>query len=405
MEVSLGCNSHLENRPLGQTLKNREDVEDFVHGLGFLATGGGGPIEDGLELLAEELAAGREVSWIGIDELSPDAWTVSVSRMGGPPPVEDGPTREELSLYGLREPDVHGNEGGKARVNRQVVAVGALSDFAGVQISGIIPIEVGGGNTAGPMVTGMRLGIPTIDGDYAGRAIPELGNMKVEILGKSCAPLAFVDRWDNVVIASRVVTGAMADRIGRMLGVASFGRLGMAGYLMPAREARTAMVPGTLSLALKLGQAIRRGGVRGHAVEELVAEAEGWLIFRGQVTRVERESKGAFQHFYATVLLNGTDEFQHQNLKIWLKNEAHIAWLDGDPLVTSPDRISIVDATTAVPVTNMRISAGQHLAVIGMKPLDPIYRTPEALSAFSARHFGWDIDYIPIEDKMRSRVG
>src|SRR5439155_25269830 len=40
-------------------LRASDDVEDFVNGLGFFGTGGGGPISDGLELLLRELAEGR----------------------------------------------------------------------------------------------------------------------------------------------------------------------------------------------------------------------------------------------------------------------------------------------------------------------------------------------------------
>jgi DUF917 family protein len=380
-------------------LQTREDVEDFVYGCGYLATGGGGPMEDGIEILNDELDAGHEVGWVDLDTIPDDAWTITTARIGGRPAATGGPTPDELATYGLIEPDVHGNEGGPPGVNRQVVAVQELARFAGVEIAAIVSLELGGATTPGGMVTANRLGIPTVDGDYTGRAIPELGNMKVEMCGKDSAPLAFVDRWDNVSILQRVGGSAMADRIGRMLGVASFGRIGMAGYLLTAGEAREAMVPNTLSLCLDMGRAIRRARSATRPIEQLVRDSKGWLLFKGRVTLAERDIR-PFVHFLGTIHLEGIDEFEGQSFRMWWKNETHVTWLNDRPLITSPDQVTAVDAHSLIPVLNPDIFEGFELAIIGMEAPDPIYRTDVGLAALSARHFGFDLDYVPIEDQL-----
>jgi DUF917 family protein len=383
-------------------LTTHEDIEDFINGLAFYATGGGGPMTDGMELFTRELDEGRPIGWVDVDELPDDAWTVTATRMGGPPPVEGGPSAEELALYGLKEPDTHGNEGagGQPRVNRQAVAVEALAKYAQVEISAIVPVELGGGNLPGAMATASRLGMSSIDGDYTGRAAPELGNMKVELSGRRVAPFALVDRWNNVTIVTKVSGAAMADRMSRMLGVASFGRLGMAAYLMPVREAKDTIVRNSMTRSLELGRVIRKGAAAGRPIEEVLEHTQGWLLFKGRVTKTERDPKGAFQHFYGEHHLEGTEEFAGSRFRIWFKNEHHVAWLDDKPLVTSPDLITVVDRKTGVPVLNVAIREGQDLAVIGLKPLDAIYRTKEAIDAFGPRHFGFDIDYVPIEDSL-----
>ena len=47
---------------LKATLKNRQEIEDFVRGCTFYGTGGGGLPENGIDSLVSELEKGREVS-------------------------------------------------------------------------------------------------------------------------------------------------------------------------------------------------------------------------------------------------------------------------------------------------------------------------------------------------------
>ena len=55
-----------------------------------------------------------------------------------------------------------------------VEAVRELTAYTGNRIDAIVPFELGAWNTTAPMDAALRLGIKVVDGDYAGRAIPEL---------------------------------------------------------------------------------------------------------------------------------------------------------------------------------------------------------------------------------------
>jgi DUF917 family protein len=46
---------------------------------------------------------------------------------------------------------------------------------------------------------------------------------------------------------------------------------------------------------------------------------------------------------------------------------------------------------------------GQRVTVIGI-PCQPIWRTPRGLTLAGPRYFRWDIDYIPIEQRMAGRA-
>jgi DUF917 family protein len=379
------------------TLTDPKQIEDFVHGLTFLGTGGGGgPAENGIKTLMAERQAGRPVGWVDVDTLPDDAWTVTVAGMGGRPPKE-GPPEAELHELGLVTEKYPFRTTLPAAVNE-------LAAYKGVKISAIVPIEMGSGNTPGPMLVANQLGVPTLDGDYAGRAIPELNNCKPEIFRIPIAPIAFVDKWGDVVLVPKTASTEMADRIGRMLCLGAYSGVGIACYLMQVKDARRYMVRGTLSKSLALGAARRQALEAGHdPVEALAREAGGWVLFRGEVSEAGWEDRGGFMFGYGTHHLKGEGPDAGHTSKVWYKNEHHIVWIDEIPFVTSPDIIALVDAATGEARPNNVIAAGQHMAVIGTPVSDPAYRTDAGLAILAPRHFGFDIPYVPIEDAVGRR--
>ena len=124
----------------------------------------------------------------------------------------------------------------------------------------------------------------------------------------------------------------------------------------------------------------------------------GWLLFKGVVSGKNWESRDGYM--YGTTLIKGMEEFRGEEAKIWFKNENHILWIDGEPKVTSPDLIEVVDLETAEPITNTDLKAGDRVAVIGVKCVE-IFRTEKGLEVLGPKHFGFDIEYIPIEERMK----
>ncbi len=379
-----------------QTLTTIEQIEDFVHGLTFLGTGGGGgPAESGIKTLIAERDAGRPVGWVDTDELPDDAWTVSVAGMGGRAPRE-GPPAEELTALGLV------SEKFPMRATLPA-AVNELAAYKGVKVSAVIPIELGSGNTPGPMLVANQLGVPTLDGDYAGRAIPELTNCKPEIFGVPITPIAYVDKWGDVVLVRDVASTEMADRIGRMLCLAGYSGIGIACYLLQAKDAKQYMVRSSLSKALALGAARRKAlAANKDPVDVLAKAAGGWVLFKGEVSEAEWENRAGFMFGYGTHHLKGVEEDAGHTGKVWYKNENHIVWKDDKPFVTSPDLIALVDLDTGEAKPNSVVAAGQRLAVIGTKASDPAYRTEKGLTILSPQHFGFDIPYVPVEEAVES---
>jgi DUF917 family protein len=202
-----------------------------------MATGGGGSAEEGREVFTAALEEGLKIEWVDAGDISDDTWTVSPYTMGSiaPPSPE---TQAAIARLGLVDRLGH---------RAMEVAVRELEQYVGVKIGAIVPVELGADSTPDPLVTGARLGIPVVDGDYVGRAVPEEMQNITYLYGKEGWPFTSVDRWGNVCIVKEACSHHMMERIGKMLSVAAYGDCYMAAYLLDRRA-----VPG-------------KGGALGHA--------------------------------------------------------------------------------------------------------------------------------------------
>ena len=373
------------------TLRNRQDCNDFIRGCLFMGTGGGGGVEWGTEMLVAALDEGLSIEWVDISEIPDDAWTCTPYGMGSiaPPSPETQATIARLGLV-----DKLGHRAMEA-------AVQELGKYTGVEIGAIVAAELGVGNTPAPLITGVRLGIPVVDGDYAGRAIPEEMQGTPYLYKKDSFPLASVDGWGNVVILKQACSPYMLERIGKMMAVAAFGMCNIAATLLSGREMKEIVVPGTLTKCLNLGRAIRQALEQGDdPIQAAIEYTGGWLLFEGEVTSKDWEDRDGYM--FGTTHIKGSGDHAGHTLDVWFENENHVSWLDGEPYVCSPDIVTIVDRETGEGFTNTVIDVGHRVAVVGVKGLEA-FRSERGLAAAGPRYFGFDIDYMPIEEQMKAR--
>jgi DUF917 family protein len=239
-----------------------------------------------------------------------------------------------------------------------------------MEIGGIVPVELGAGNTPAPLITGTRLSIPVVDGDYARRAIPEEMQGTPYLYDKRGWPFTSVDRWGNVCIVKEACSLHMMERIGKMLSMAAYGFCHMAAYLLIGREMKEILVRDTLTKSLELGRAIRQARERGE--DPILASLKftgGWLLFEGEVVNKEWEAREGYM--FGTTYIEGKGEFKGHTFKVWFKNENHVSWLDNKPFVTSPDLVVIVDRKSGEGITNTLLDADQEVGVIGTKGWRP----------------------------------
>jgi uncharacterized protein len=368
---------------MGQ-IKTGTDVADFLRGADFMSASGGGNPAVQHEQLLEDLAQGRDVGFVPLSDLDPDGVTFSVCYSGSIAPESfDDPEERALALGG-----------GKVYDLPFVQAVRTLEDVLGLNCAGLVSIEIGGINTGAILSAASRLGLPLVDGDYSGRAIPELHATVLHVYEAEPLPMACVDHFGNEVILRMSPSDAWAERIGKHLALASLGMIACAFAALPARETAKMYVPGSMSECLSLGRAIREARENGRdPVEAAAAALDGWVIFRGKVTGRDWANTGYME---GTHELSGTGSFAGHTLKVWFRNENHVSWLDGEPWVMSPDLIEFCDLVTGEPLVNTYVELGQEIAVVGRRRRDQ-FDSPAGLGALGPRHFGFDLEFRGIE--------
>ncbi len=347
---------------------SKSDMEDIIYGAAFLGAGGGGSTVQGLSLVDEISGEGRRVVLVDPSEVGDEELVVVSAGMGSPAAAKYGWRNEHLPAFDL------------------------LERYLGEKVAYVLPLEVGAGNFGVPLHTAAFRDRPLIDGDGAGRAIPELELTTFDIYGVPISPMAISD-WQGNGAVLFVRNSLSAERIARHIVMAFEGNAGIALYPMRGRDLKRVVIPGSVSLAMRVGELLREARERGaDAVELLVSRLGGYLLGRGRVEERLMETKRGFDYGRVKVRTPaGT-------LVVHFKNENIIAELEGRILAIAPDLICWV-TPDGKPLTNVDIEEGMEVAAVGLKAHERL-RTPKALEAFKHLYgeLGFDIEYKPIEE-------
>jgi len=248
---------------------------------------------------------------------------------------------------------------------------------------------------------GSREEIPLLDADATGaRAVPELSLIGFNVKHIVSTPAVIQTSWGDLLVCEKYLSWQRIEDLTRAIALVSGGSNSTAMSLK-GKDIKAATVPGTISLAIKVGKAIQDATKSGDSpVEKIVEAAKGYKIFEGEIVAYTSESKWAFN--WGNAWMKGTGGFEGKLFRLWFKNENQISWLDGEPYVTCPDPFTVIDIATGEGLSNFRADAwtqGRKVAVVGVKAAD-MWRTKRGLNIYSPRHFGFDIKYKPIEKIM-----
>ncbi len=353
-----------------------------------MGTGGGGSYQEGKKLLKEVIDEGLAINWVDAENIPDDVWTVTVGLHGSIAPLSQE-TLDEIRCQGLAEATDEWY---------LVKAVRELGEALDYDFGCIVPAELGPDSVAIPLAVGARMEIPVVDGDYIGRAVPEETQSTYCLYGKQRNLFAGADRWGNTVFVKHAVNTHALERMAKMLAVASYGDIAVATTPLLAAEMKHILVPGTLSQCLQIGKTIRLARENGaDPIDAVLEMVGGWRLFDGWVSRLETEDRDGY--YYGTVYIEGRGKFAGQTLKIWFKNENQVTWLNGEPWICSPDLVSLIYRENGRGIYNGELKEGDEVAAIGLQGVEA-FRSEAGLSLAGPRHFGFDIDYVPIEDLM-----
>lgn len=371
-------------------LTNIQEATDFVRGCTFYATGGGGLPENGIESLMSEINEKGFVQITDISEIPDDTVAVCPFLMGSIAPHDEA-TLKEMAGFGF----IDGVNKEKARLAK---AIQELEAYTGVKTTVVVPIELAGANTSGPISAGSSLGMMAVDGDYCGRAIPEILQITPYLYDRKWLPVASVDEWDNVCIIKKATNLRVVERIGKLISAGAYGLAGQAGFIMSGKELKETVIAGTLSKSYELGKFIREAQEAhlDHIPQKIAEKVGGWVLAEGKRTDFEDEDRIGYYWGTTTIQSDAGDEY-----KIWFKNENHVCWKNGEPFVSSPDLICVVDRHTGEPIPNPKMRQAQEVAIIVL-PCDERLRQDKIKKVLDPQYFGFeDISYVPVEERMK----
>lgn len=363
-------------------IENKEELRDFIDGCTLLGVGGGGNPEEGFAALAGILEETGSIEWKDVDNLSDDSIAICTFLMGSTAPLTEEKKKKmvELGLTKKKYPLNLAN------------AVQEWENFMGKKVDVLVPLEIGGSNMPVPMAVAKRLGKTIVDGDYAGRAIPEIFQISLMMEDVKFWPAASVDKYGNICIIKDAISNELAERIGKYLSEVAFGSTGLAGFPVTGKQLKRLLVKGSMSKAMKIGMALREVREKGVSLEEKLKEFGGKLVFEGRVVKKDwKDEEGYYQGVHT---IEGTRKFIGNKAEIYFKNENHIFWVDGNSVVTSPDLIANVNPANVKPLRNEEIEVGTYMQTFAL-PCDPILREEKVIKRLEPRYFGFNIDYKP----------
>ncbi|MGC8701225.1 MAG: DUF917 domain-containing protein [Thermoplasmata archaeon] len=342
----------------------KKDIENILRGATLLGAGGGGSQLPALKSLEELINRVEYIEMISPEEANDSGKAIISAGMGSP---------EILLKEGW-----HGE---------QVYAFEKAEELLG-NIDYVVAVETGGFNSYTAIQTAGLKSKKLIDGDGAGRAIPELEQTSFYKYGINAVPLILADNKGNSAILYPK-DAFISEQMGRAITTVFNMTAGIATYYMNGKQLKDSIIPGTMTLNEKVGKIIKESvESKKDIIEEVLKAIDGYLLAKGKVKRKTVEVKGGFD--FGRVFVD--------DIVVDFKNENMIAWKNNKPIAMVPDSICWI-TIEGTPLTNADIKEGMEVAVIGKKA-HPKFRDEKVFSTFShiLESLGYKEEFKPIED-------
>ncbi len=330
-------------------LLDAASLRALARGCAILGAGGGGDTRIGLLEALQATEDFGPVTLVGLDELADDELIMPCGMIGAP----------TVHIEKIE----NGEEGGRLREH--------LERLTGRKVAALMSAEIGGSNGLNPIVWAARIGLPVVDADGMGRAFPLVPQVSMHLAGIDPNPCVMTDERGNVIVF-RTISGDWT-------------------------QAREATVQDTVSLAIRIGEAA--AAAESSPVAELIAEIGAYRLVTGKISDVERRTTKGFVR--GSVVIEGLGEDSGRLIRLELQNENLVALEQGRVTASVPDLISVLDSETAEAIATERVRYGQRVTVIAIR-CDPVWRTDRGLQAAGPRAFGYDFDYVPVEELARA---
>ena len=341
---------------------SREEIVNIIYGATFFGAGGGGSIDNGMDML-NELGEDIKLRVDSIDEMKDDAYSVMTAGLGSPLAMKDKGFGPEAIYVAKGMMDVAKSEGKRV-------------DY-------IYSGEQGGFNTMVPIYTAIKLGMPMLDLDGNGRAVPELNTGLLPINDIPIDPLVLSNANGDIVVGhpKDPMDSVACETIARSICMAYGMSVGFSTWLMGKADHQKASALGQLSLAEKVGAMLRSSvkdpGELSAELDKIGVKHKVYTI--GTITKIDVKAENGFD--FGRTEIKGKDgkvfkvDFKNENLII--RDEADNA------LLVVPEIITLVDVKTFKPLSNADTNEGQEVALIGVKAPSRWWDKPEGFGCWA----------------------
>lgn len=336
------------------------------------------------------LAEGKVFRTISVDQIPDDGMVVAVQGIGG-----GGAWQHVIDRTDAQ---------GLARIEDPRRAVIELfSDYMGQEVTALVRSEAAGA-TATALLLGADMGIPTLDGGITGRAVPEVQQSIPWISGIASVPTAIITPWGDQIIIKHAIDEYRVEDISRAIAVASGDDATITMTPMNGVQIDQGVLAGNLSEAELYGRTVREAREAGEdPIAALIDVAGGYRLFQGVVTKSEERGERGFNWVEAEFA--GVGAFEGQTYRVFVKNENIVTWLDGELDAISPDYIYNLDPDSGESTLGIGYGGyvvGEKVAMVGV-PAPAQWRSEKGVELMGPRHFGFDFDYVPIEQLQAER--
>ncbi len=313
---------------------NQTDLENIAKGACFLASGGGGTYDSGKHLsnhfVISDYYKTAQFNITDIDDIDMTGYAVVVAYIGAP---------EAIKTVNYPKGAV-----------RAVEEIQRILKSQGHELKYVVPVEVGALSSIVPCLVASKLHLSVINGDGAGRAVPELTMLSFSAEGVSCKPTVMTNS-DTFTVdlnvgeenpsGQAISDASVIEKIARpMLELTQFNQIaGLAIWVMTPAQIKTAIKSkGSLLLAKETGEKIAA-----HGLNEVMAllTQKGKKIFHLFSGTFDEKgctslTAGGFDHGTITIT-DGKNQF----INIY-QNELLLAWKSNssEPAVMAPDSIT-----------------------------------------------------------------
>jgi DUF917 family protein len=351
---------------------SRRDALDLVIGAKILANGGGGSEEEATRLIHECYDDNLRLRMASCNEFKPKEQICIIGMVGG------GITKEEKAIT-KNLPII--------TEDPMIAAVEKLEEYLTIRFQGFVATELGPLNSIIPLVVAARMpGKVGINGDCCGRSKPQISISTTTVGEISISPFSIASRYGDEMIVGATMDDVRGEVIARTIAKISNGSIGVARCPMRIEQANKAIIPNTLSLAMRLGKKVRRANEESkEPISAIISEVpEIYMVMRGTVSSFRRVEEGGFTA--GEIIIR--DSEAKNSLKIYYKNEYVLTWLNDQQFISCPDSLPLVDAKTGYGLTPWEedLTEGREVVILA-RDAPKIWQSVRGLQVFGPQIF------------------